>query len=263
MSQDTNNFNSNRITYGETIYSKEFTTFNGYNISTSAKISVEADSDGVIKTGNETSDGAVPGKIQFFTANDDGKLYKCGEFDKAGRLITRQHWSITKNPSGIPLLLMINTDEPGSGATLSLRRSRGTYENPSSVNNKDSIFKITWHAHDGQSYKETSSIHAEIDDEVSIGTVPSTIIFKTFDDSVGYPTDSMKIDSDKILSIQSLSSLNNTSITLNSPLQLKRIQNEQERDSIIDSPIPGTIIFLIDLDTVQVYTKNQGWKNLF
>jgi hypothetical protein len=263
IDSNSNKNNLNAVNYGDVIYSKKFYAFNGYSDSVSAKISIRVDTDGVIKYGNNSTEGIVPGKIQFFTANDDGKLYLCGEFDKSGRFITRQHWSITQNPSGIPMLLMVNTDEPGSGATLSLRRSRGTYENPSSVKKNDSIFKISWHAHDGQSYKETSSIHSEIKNEVVLGNVPSSLVFKTFDESVGYPTDSMKIDSDKVLSVQSLTSLNNTNISMNSPLVLKQIKDEQERDTIITNPQPGTLIFLINLDTVQVYTKTQSWKNLF
>lgn len=255
--------NSNPIKYGDIIYSKQFYAFNGYDYSVSAKIAIKADPDGVIKLGSNNVEGIVPGKIQFFTANDNGKLYLCGEFDKAGRLVTNQHWSITNNPSGIPLLLMMNTDEPGDGASLSLRRSRGTYEDPTSVEKNDSIFKITWSSHDGQSYKEVSSIHVEIEDNVSIGTLPSALIFKTFDKSIGYPTESMKIDSDKTLSIHSLSSLNSTSISVNSPLALMQIKNEQERDNIVTNPSPGTLIFLINLDTVQVFTRTKGWKNLF
>jgi hypothetical protein len=255
--------NSNAINYGDVIYSKEFCAFNGYDKSVSAKISIKADPDGVIKFGNSNTEGIVPGKIQFFTANDDGKLYMSGEFDKAGRLITNQHWSITNNPSGIPLLLMLNTDEPGDGASLSLRRSRGTYEDPTSAQKNDSIFKIAWSSHDGQSYKEVSSIHAEIEDDVSIGTIPCALIFKTFDESTGYPTESMKIDSDKTLYIHSLSSLNKTNISVNSPLSLMQIQDEQERDAIIHNPNPGALIFLINLDTVQVFTRTNGWKSLF
>lgn len=263
MHMNSNSDKNNAVNYGDVVYSKQFYAFNGYNNSVNAKISIKVDPDGVIKTGSDSSEGVVPGKIQFFTANDDGKLYMCGEFDKAGRLVTNQHWSVTNNPSGIPLLLMMNTDEPGDGAALSLRRSRGTYEDPTSVQKNDSIFKIAWSSHDGQSYKEVSSIHVEIEDNVSIGTLPSALIFKTFDTSTGYPTESMKIDSDKTLSIQSLSSLNNTSISVNSPLALRQIKDEQERDVIITNPDPGTLIFLISLDTVQVFTKTKGWKNLF
>lgn len=263
MNTNTDKNNLIPISYGDVIYSKQFYAYNGYDNSVSAKISIKADPDGVIKLGSNNTEGIVPGKIQFFTANDDGKLYMCGEFDKAGRLVTRQHWSITNNPSGIPLLLMMNTDEPGLGASLSLRRSRGTYEDPNSVQKNDSIFKIVWSSHDGQSYKDVSSIHVEIEDEVSTGVLPSTLIFKTFDNSTGYPTESMKINSDKTVSIQSLSSLNDTSISLNSPVTLKQIKDETERDSVISNPELGTLIFLINLDTVQVFTKTKGWKSLF
>jgi hypothetical protein len=249
--------------YGDTIYKKSFSAFNGFSDSVSAKIVVKVDPDGIIKSGNDTFLGAVPGIIQFFTANDNGKLQKVVEFDKSGRLITYEHWSVTRNPSGNPLLLMLNTDDPGHGATLSLRRSRGTYDNPKSVSKDDSIFKISWYAHDGQSYKETSSIHSKIEGDVKIGALPTSITFKIFDPIIGIPTDSLKINSDKSTSVQSLSALNTSVLAVNSPIGLVRISNEVERDNIMQSPLPGTIIFISSLDTVQVYTKNQGWRSLF
>jgi hypothetical protein len=265
MSLPPDNFPINRATanYGDILYNKSFSAFNGFSDSISAKIVVKVDPDGVIKTGNDIFAGAVPGMIQFFTANDDGKLRKAGEFDKSGRLITQEHWSVTKNPSGNPLLLMLNTNDMGRGATLSLRRSRGTYENPKSVSKNDSIFKIAWYAHDGQSYKETSSIHARIEEEVEIGILPTSLTFQIFDSAAGVPTDSLKINADKSTSVKSLSALNTAILNVNSPIGLVRMANEAERDSIIKTPLPGTIIFLSNLDTVQVYTKNQGWRSLF
>jgi len=262
MSNALDNFPPRAVKYGDVLYSKTFHAFNGNTNSISASILVKADHDGVIRPSDAGFNGAVPGKIQFFTANDDGKLYMCGEFDKSGRLITRQHWSITQNPSGMPLLLMLNTDEPGQGAALNLRRSRGTYDVPKTVRSNDSIFKISWSAHDGQSYKESSSLHAEIDGDVAIGNLPTALVFKTFDQQLGYPTDSLRLNSDKSLSVVSLSSLDHTSILLNSPVSLTRVADEQQRDNIVD-PLPGTLIFLLNLDTVQVYTKTHGWKSLF
>lgn len=255
--------NPNAVTYGDVIYKKSFTAFNGVTDSVSAKIVVSVDPDGVIKPGGENFKGSVPGKIQFFTANDNGKLNRAGEFDKAGRFITNEHWSVSKNPSGNPLLLMLNTDDIGHGATLSLRRSRGTYDDPKSVIKNDSIFKISWYAHDGQSYKETSAIHSTVDGEVLLGSLPTSLTFKTFDESTGVPTDSLKINSDKSISLNSISSLNGNSILLKSPVVLTQMHNEDERDRLVASPLPGTLIFLISLDVVQVYTSNNGWKNLW
>lgn len=265
MSSIPDNISNNRVAanYGDLIYTKSFNAFNGFSDSVSAKIVVRVDPDGVIKSGNNTFSGAVPGKIQFFTANDNGRLNKAGEFDKAGRLITHEHWSVTRNPSGNPLLLMLNSDEPGHGATLSLRRSRGTYDNPQSVVKDDSIFKISWYAHDGQSYKETSSIHSKIEGTVALGTLPTSITFKIFDQTTGIPIDSLKINADKSTSVQSISALNTSVLAINSPVGLLRISDEIERDRIIISPTPGTLIFLTRLDTVQVYTSKQGWKSLF
>lgn len=250
MNDSSINFSQQAANYGDVIYTKSFSAFNGYNNSVSAKIVVTVDPGGVIKAGNAEFGGAIPGKIQFFTANDNGKLHKAGEFDKAGRFITNEHWSVTRNPSGNPLLLMLNGDDPGNGAALSLRRSRGTYDNPLSVKENDSIFKISWYAHDGQSYKESSSIHVILDDSVSLGSVPSSIVFKTFDYKTGQPSESMAIESDK-------------SVSLQGPLKLRKIKDEQERDSVINTPEIGSLIFLLNLDTVQVFTATRGWKNLF
>jgi hypothetical protein len=220
MNTKFNNTSTQPVDYNDVLYSKSFTGFNGFNDSVGAEIVVSVDPGGVIKPGNENFSGAVPAKIQFFTANDDGKLYKAGEFDKAGRFITREHWSVTRNPSGFPLILMLNSDEQGNGPTLSLRRSRGTFIDPKAVEHTDTIFKITWFAHDGQSYKETTSIVSEVDSNVSIGDIPCSLSFKTFEKSKGIPTDSLKINTDKSVSIKSLSSLDHTVISLNDPLQL-------------------------------------------
>lgn len=255
-------FLTTAVNYGDVIYRKSVSAFNGFNKSVSAQIVVKVDPDGVIKPGNAEYAGSVPGKIQFFTANDDGKLNNVGEFDKAGRLVTKEHWSVTSNPSGNPLLLMLNSDDPGSGATLSLRRSRGNYNLPVTVKKNDSIFKISWYAHDGQSYKETSSIHSTIVDEVSLGVLPASISFKTFDYSTGTPTDSLKINPDKSVSLTSISSLTGGGVQFNSPVCLPRVENQHARDSNILEPVAGMLIFIVELDTVQVYTA-QGWRSLF
>ena len=89
MNKSSDNFSNNKVAaYGDVIYKKLFTAFNGVNENVSAKIIVSVDPDGIIKAGSDNSSGAVPGKIQFFTANDNGKLARAGEFDKAGRFIT-------------------------------------------------------------------------------------------------------------------------------------------------------------------------------
>lgn len=250
------------VNYGDIIYKKIFSAFNGFRNSVIAKIEVSVDPDGVIKPGDENFAGVVPGKIKFFTANDDGKLRPAGEFDKSGRLITQEHWSVTKSPSGNPLVLMANTDDEGQGPTLNLRRSRGTMDSPKPVKKDDHIFRIAWYAHDGQSYKETSCIHAKIEGDVSLGTIPTSMAFKVFDSESGVPTDALKINADHSTSVESLQSLDNNVLNIKSPLGLLEVESEFERDQI-ESPRPGTMIFLVSLDTVQVYTKTQGWKSLF
>ena len=264
MNSDSNNFSNNQmaVNYNDVIYDKSFTAFNGFNNSVSAKIVVKVDPDGILKKGDGSDNGIVPGKIQFFTTNDDGKLSKGGEFDKAGRFITREHWSVTKSPSGNPLVLMANTNDEGQGPALSLRRSRGTWDSPKAVVRDDNLFRICWYAHDGQSYKETSCIHSKIEGDVSLGMIPTSISFKIFDKESGVPIDAIKINADHSTSLQSLSALNGGVIDLQSPIGLLPITDEVERDKIV-SPTPGTMIFLVNLDTVQVYTKTQGWKSLF
>lgn len=254
--------NQRTVNYGDTIYSKTFTAFNGVNDSICAKIVISVDPDGVLRPSADNFTGAVPAKIQIFTSNDDGRFSKAIEFDKAGRVITHELWSVTKSPSGNPLVLMANTNDKGQGPTLSLRRSRGTWNAPKTVIKDDNVFRISWYAHDGQSYKEVSSIHSKIEGDVSLGTIPTSLAFKIFDQESGVPTDAVKINSDHSTSFHSLSSLNNKILPLKSPLGLLEVANEIERDKI-ENPKPGTIIFVVSLDTVQVYTKNQGWKSLF
>jgi hypothetical protein len=261
---DSKNLPNNQIavTYDDIIYSKTLTAFNGVSDSVSAKIVVSVDPDGVLRQGTENFGGAVPSKIQIFTSNDDGKLSKAIEFDKSGRVITKQLWSVTTNPSGNPLVLMANTNDPGQGPTLNLRRSRGTWNQPKSVIKDDNIFRICWYAHDGQSYKEVSSIHSKIEGDVSLGTIPTSLSFKIFNKELGIPTDAVKINSDHSTSFHSLSSLNKEILPVKAPLGLLEVTDEIERNKI-QNPKPGTMIFLVSLDTVQVYTKTQGWKSLF
>jgi hypothetical protein len=252
-----------QVDYDDVIYKKSFSAFNGYNYSIGAEIIVKVDSDGVLKPGNPTFSGAVPCKIEFHTANDNGKLYKAGEFDKAGRFITREHWSVTASPSGNPLILVANTSELGNGPKLNFRRSRGTFYKPKSVEYKDIVFNISWYAHDGQSYKEVSTISAIIEDTPKLGFLPTSLIFKTFDEKTGFPTDSLKINCNKSIEVKSLKSLVlNGSIEFNSPLKLTHFNNEEERDMLLTNPEIGSLIFLLNQDTVQVFTKTKGWKNL-
>jgi len=257
------NSSKKAVNYTDVLYSKEITGFNGYSNSTSAAIKITVDPGGVIKAGNSEFAGAVPGRIQFFTAKDDGKLRQVGEFDSGGRFITHEHWSVTSSPSGTPLLLMSNSDSTYNEAALQLRRSRGTYMVPTSVNENDKIFKIAWYAHDGQSYKESSAIDVSIDGTVSLGNVPSSFCFKTFDTTSGHLSATMIVNSDKSISVQSLSALQiDSSIVFNSPIALKTYKNKEHRDTDICAPAAGALIFLLDIDSVQVYTNRSGWKNL-
>lgn len=252
------------INYGDTIYSKTFYSFNGVEYCPSAKISIVADPDGVIrssKTYNNKFKGAVPGKIQFSTASDNGILRVVGEFDKSGKLIVwDQLWSVTQNPSGIPLMLISNTNEPGAGASLNMRRSRGTYYNPTSVKLGDPLFKISWYAHDGKSYNEAISINSYVTDDVGIGIIPTELSFK-FLSQDSKKVDVLKISSNSEIFLDNLKSLKASEIKFNSPITLLSFLFNSDRDLNLLNPKLGTLIYSNELDTVQVFTK-RGWINL-
>ena len=220
------------------------------------------DQDGVITPSIDGSVGSIPGKLQFLTRNDDGNLFVKGEFDKAGRFITyMQHWTVTSAPTGSPLVCLANNDENSKGAKLSLRRSRGTFENPESVNLKDNVFRISWEAHDGISYKEVATISVDVTEQVDPYKVPTTIVFKTTD-SNGELKNSAEIPEPGMLKIDRISSLTGNSISLGNPVQLASYANETERDIKIINPKKGMMIFLDNCEIVQVYTEKAGWINL-
>jgi hypothetical protein len=250
------------VDYGEIIYEKEFKAFNGTSYSTVAKIRVLADPEGVIRS-DETYEGfkgAVPGKIQFFTANDDGNLYLSCEIDKSGKFASfNQLWSVSQNPSGFPLMLVSNCDEPGRGASLSMRRSRGNYFRPKRVEKNDKIFNLSWWAHDGQSYKESISVTGIVIDDVDVGKINSELSFK-FLSRNGSKVESFKISEEKI-STNNISGLDSNTVSLDSALKLKRFETSNARDKSLLNPELGSLIYLEENDAVQVFTK-KGWINL-
>jgi hypothetical protein len=256
------NQSSEKFPQNNVLYSKTISGHNGIEYCESAKITVIADPDGVIRTSKtyEGFIGAVPGKIQFHTANDDGKLYVSCEIDKAGRFTAfRQIWSITHSPSGIPLMLISCTDDLGSGAAINMRRARGNYWNPKSVIKDDKLFNISWYAHDGQSYKETITMYGVVTGDVQLGKIDTELNIEFLVDNKKQISLSLTKDSE--LKIDSISALHNSNLSLKSPLKLLSCSTETERDKIISNPEPGTLIYIDDIDTIQVY-KKKGWVNL-
>jgi hypothetical protein len=232
------------------------------DFSSSAEIVVVPDSDGLLTIPTDNESGIVPGKLQFLTRNDDGKIFPKGEFDKGGRFFTYfEHWSVTSAPVGSPIVCVANNDYNSKGASLSLKRSRGTFENPSSVKDNDNVFKISWEAHDGISYREVASISTDIKENSSAYKLSSEITLTTTNKH-GKIVPAIKITDDQTLKVNHIDSLTENGVEFKSPVKLPKYQNEKERDCLITNPELGMMIFLISSDSIQIFTDKSGWVDL-
>jgi hypothetical protein len=185
-----------------------------------------------------------------------------GEFDKGGRFLTYfQHWAVTSAPTGSPLVCLANNNYLSAGAKITLKRSRGTFENPLTVNKDDNVFRLVWEAHDGISYKEVSSISVDVSGDTKSYSLPTDMSFKTTNNS-GNLELSAKITKDQTLQVNKIESLSKNELSIDSPLKLPEYTSEADRDLQVKDPRPGTLIFLNSSESVQVFTKKAGWISL-
>jgi hypothetical protein len=189
------------------------------------------------------SGNILTGKLIFSTTGDDGKLKKHLEIDKDGRVITYgQLWVTTYMPSGYPFVLQSHYDEDSEGCRAVFRRSRNTYLNPSAVQNGDSIFRLTFSAHDGFQYKDVAYISASVSGNTTKGIVPSQLSIKTTND-LGKIKEAIIITK-------------NQTVEIKGALKVSVITKE---DQLL--PEKGMIVFNDDEKRFQGYDGNK-WVNL-
>jgi len=216
---------------------KEFSVNWKYNDLPAVSVSAMVDPSGYVR------DDIITGKFFISTSNDDGKLRKRVIIDKDGRVVVfGQLWSTTYLPTGSPLLIQSNYDEDSDGCRATFRRSRNTFMEPTTVKNGDSIFRITFAAHDGFQYKDVAYISAAVTGETSKGVIPSQLTFKTTNDS-GEIKESLILNKNQTVEIKGL----------------LKVSSHLEVENII--PEKGMIIFNESLNKFQGFDGNK-WVNL-
>jgi len=176
---------------GDTINTSSYRAYSGTQYLSSSAIQALADSTGTVTT------TATPGKLQFLTAANDGVLRIRLTIDKDGVITSNGIFqSVTVVPTGLPLLLLVNTNTVSDGARSAMRRSRGTFESPTTVVDTDVLFRLVWGGHDGTSYRDTASIEGVVSGAVSTGVIPTKLNIKTTD-SLGVLTTAATVTPDQ------------------------------------------------------------------
>jgi hypothetical protein len=94
---------------------------------------------------------------------------------------------------GFPLIVTAAYDND-SAAPITIRRARGTFDTPSSLNNNDRIGIIQFNGHDGTTYASAASIQIRVAGSVSTGIVPTEMRFLVTN-TLGTETEAMRIQS--------------------------------------------------------------------
>lgn len=88
------------------------------------------------------------------------------------------------------------TDSAGSGAGLTIRRSRGASVGADTVVvDGDHLGAIGWQGYDGATFISAAQISVYVDGTPGVGDMPGRMVFMTTADSASVPTERMRIDS--------------------------------------------------------------------
>jgi len=144
------------------------------------------------------SGAAVPGRLDFFTADASGTMTRRMYLDSSGLIYLDGSTRITINGYAAgPVLLAQQFHATADARNITIRRGRGIDTAPTSVQNGDEISEITFVAHDGTGYVTSSEITHTVDDTVSTGIVPSRIDISVTDET-GSRTNKLSIKGRKI-----------------------------------------------------------------
>ena len=195
----------------------------------SAAITAQADPSGTLGT------GIVPGKLIFSTVNNTGTPLTRATIDKDGVFQTFGiHVGSTTAPTGIPFYSLQNTNINGDGARLLMRRSRGTFDTPTTVADGDALHRLVFGGHDGTGYQDTAEIKAEVAGTVSTGVVPTKISIKTTD-LLGASNTAITVNAD-------------ATTDFNAAVKFATYADASARDAAITSPAAGQVVFVVDGD---------------
>jgi hypothetical protein len=171
---------------------------------------------GLVDPEGTIAPGIVPGKIELWTTGDDGVSRTRLVVDKSGRIISLgQLWAVTTVPTGLPIYALTNNNVSSAGSRVAMRRSRGTFDSPTTVQSGDNLFRLMWGGHDGTNYRDTASIEGNVTGTVSLGIIPSDLTIKTTS-TAGALTTAAKFTTDQTLQIDKVSSLSGGSIDFQS-----------------------------------------------
>lgn len=221
-------------------------TFNGFDGSNSiSAISIR----GIVDPNGTVSSNAVPGKLEFFLNDNDGVSKLRMELDRVGTFINYgQHWVRNNVENSLVQNLTSHYNSAGQGARLSLRRSRGTYDSPTSITNGDALFRIAFGGYDGTNYVETAFIRSSVAGAVSTGVVPSNITISTTNTS-GTISVAMEISESQ-------------NVKVNKSLTLSTYVDSTDRDNAITSPQGGMLVYITGINKFQGYVSSTGWTDL-
>lgn len=123
---------------------------------------------------------AVPGRLDFFTADASGTMTRRMYLDSLGLIYLDGSTRITINGYAAgPVFLAQQFHSTADARNVTFRRGRGTDTAPTAVVNGDEISEITFVAHDGSAYVTSSEITHTVDGAVSTGVIPSRIDIST------------------------------------------------------------------------------------
>jgi hypothetical protein len=249
--------NQSIVLAGDTITNLSFRGFDGSSYRTSSAIVSTVDPEGTV------SSTAIPGKIAFLTAGNNGTLLTRAELDKDGKFTTYgQHWGVTGVPTGLPLLLVSNSNVVSDGARSAMRRSRGTFASPTAVVNGDKLFRLLWGGHDGSAYIDSAGIEASVSAAVSTGIIPTELAIRTTNSS-GVLTTAIKVTNNQVMQVNTISSLTTPAVNFSSAVTLANYATAGARDTAIPSPQPGTVVYITDTGKFQGYNGlTSTWNEL-
>ena len=142
------------------------------------------------------STGVVPGRIDFITANSAGITRRNMSIQSDQRLILNGRVFV----QGSEFNLDSYNDGVSGGVTFALKRTRGTLNSETTVQNGDEILDISYLAHDGTDFIDTAKIKTTVDGTVSTGVVPSKFEFQVTD-VIGNLQNALEISSGRTVTV--------------------------------------------------------------
>jgi Major tropism determinant N-terminal domain len=241
---------------GDLLSKLNFNGYDGTGYSLSSQIRAVVDSDATV------SAGAVAGKLEFVLGGNDGIVRSRMEIDAVKTVNFNQFWGVTSIPTGLPMLLLSNTNTVSDGARLMMRRSKGSYLAPTSVVNGDALFRLGWGGHDGTAYRDTAFIIGSVANTVSTNVVPTKLTVSTTN-SIGTLTTALEISEEQVLKVNTVGSLSTTSVNFNSAVRLVTFADATARDTAIPSPVAGMMAYITGTGKFQGYNGiTATWNDL-